>query len=89
MPTTQFDTHNFVERLKSSGIPENQAVAHKDVMIEMDFATKADLAGMKTELKAELAHVKIEIITWIAGMFLGLVVIIVALVFGALPLVLK
>ena len=69
-----FDTFEFVETLKESGIPEVQAKAMLKVQKETfkqalddTLATKADIhdvkvdiAGLRTELKADIADVRTE-----------------------------
>nr|VFK13257.1 MAG: hypothetical protein BECKLPF1236B_GA0070989_104516 [Candidatus Kentron sp. LPFa]VFK18190.1 MAG: hypothetical protein BECKLPF1236A_GA0070988_101924 [Candidatus Kentron sp. LPFa]VFK33766.1 MAG: hypothetical protein BECKLPF1236C_GA0070990_102233 [Candidatus Kentron sp. LPFa] len=104
MPTS-FDTLALYEKLKESGVPDSQAAAHSSGLNDAlaHVATKSDLREVKMDLRevkvdienlkisthADMAAMKSDIISWIVGMFLGLVVLMVAAVFGLLPLVLK
>ncbi len=73
MTTITFDTHQFVQRLKASGLDEKQAEAItnivKDANVSADLATKHDLAETKA-----------EIIKWVAGMLIAQSAVIAALV---------
>ncbi len=72
MATITLDTYKFIEKLRSSGIPESQAKAIADGIQEIDLgrvATKEDLL----ELKADL-------LKWIVPIMLGQAALIAALV---------
>lgn len=78
MTTITFDTHRFVQRLKESGIAENQAEAiteaFKEAHGEAEVATKRDVELIRndlreTELKLEvkLAETKSDLVRWVVG----------------------
>ncbi|MEO5372662.1 MAG: CCDC90 family protein [Alphaproteobacteria bacterium] len=73
MTTITFDTHAFIKRLTSAGMPEAQAEAVTAMVGEArdgDLAalvTRADLSTFKAELKAELAETKAELMKWMTG----------------------
>lgn len=75
MNALTFDTHAFIKRLISSGMPEAQAETVSDLVKETQensintLATKADLKEETAPLKAELLLVK-----WMVGFTLALVV---------------
>nr|VFK15227.1 MAG: hypothetical protein BECKLPF1236B_GA0070989_10742 [Candidatus Kentron sp. LPFa] len=56
MATTTFDTLRFVKTLQESGVPDIQAEAisraFKDAQHESEFATKADIREIKSEIHA-------------------------------------
>ena len=62
MATITFDTLKFVERLKAAGVPESQAKAEAEALVEamgtMELATKSDLREMEARLIGELKLVK-------------------------------
>jgi hypothetical protein len=62
MATITFDTLKFVERLKAAGVPESQAKAEAEALVEamgtMELATKSDLREMEARLTGELKLVK-------------------------------
>ncbi len=45
---------------------------------EEHYATKADVADLKTELKSDIANSKAQIIMWVAGLQLASIGIIIA-----------
>ena len=73
MATITFDTLKFVEKLKSGGIPEDQAKAiseaFRDSSGEADLITKMDLQIELAPLRADL-----HLIKWMLGILLGGVV---------------
>nr|VFJ91121.1 MAG: hypothetical protein BECKH772A_GA0070896_1002716 [Candidatus Kentron sp. H]VFJ91970.1 MAG: hypothetical protein BECKH772B_GA0070898_1002315 [Candidatus Kentron sp. H]VFJ98813.1 MAG: hypothetical protein BECKH772C_GA0070978_1002516 [Candidatus Kentron sp. H] len=73
MSAVPFDTHRFVETLRDAGVPERQAVAHKDALGEASFATKADLR--ETEQR-----IKVELIKWMIGLALAQTALVVGLI---------
>lgn len=55
--TIVFDTHEAVHQLTAAGVPERQAEAHVRLqaqLIEQNFATTADIEGLKRETKADI-----------------------------------
>jgi Holliday junction resolvase-like predicted endonuclease len=76
--TVTFDTLKFVEKLKSAGLPEEQAKAISEAF--RDASGEADLVT-KQDLQIELAAVRadINLIKWMLGILLG----------GVMALVLK
>ena len=76
MVSIVFDTHAFVKRLTSVGMPEEQAEALADEqarLLDERLATKADLRETEARLKA-------DILKWMFGALLGQTAVIVALV---------
>ena len=73
MTTITFDTHQFVQRLKASGLDELQAEAITDIVREA--SASANLAT-----KHDLAETKADIIKWVAGMLIIQSAVIAALV---------
>ena len=71
MATITFDTHQFVQTLKASGIPEKQAEAITDAFraahSEVDVATKQDIALAVKELEVKIAETKSELVRWVVG----------------------
>jgi len=61
-----FDTHAFVKRLVSAGMPEAQAETVADAL---RGTREADLSQLvtKADLRAELAETKADIMKWIIG----------------------
>ncbi|MGD9614044.1 MAG: hypothetical protein AB7H90_12545 [Alphaproteobacteria bacterium] len=48
-----FDTLTYARKLKQAGVPEAQAEAMADAtreLLDSEFATKADIAGLKSEI---------------------------------------
>lgn len=87
MTTITFDTLELVDKLKSSGIPQEQAEAVVRVIAQAQdgLATKHDLTEVKNEIKAEM-NVRFERIDgelkinrWMLGVLLA----------GVISLVLK
>lgn len=56
MNAARFDTLKMAQRLEAAGFPHQQAraaaEAPTDALIEADFATKADIRALRTELRA-------------------------------------
>ena len=69
MSTATFDTHAAVETLREAGADEAMAEAIVSTASAAagadrgEFATKADLAGVRDELRAELAALEARL-TW-------------------------
>ena len=76
MTAITFDTLEFAEQLKASGIPDEQAKAHARVLSQAleakDLATKQDLAELEARLETRLTK-------WMIGVAGGQAVLIVAL----------
>ena len=78
MATLTFDTYDFIERLKSSGIEEGQAKAIADGLKEVNLehvATKEDIALVKQDIK----DLETRMVKWAVPMLLGQAALIVAL----------
>ena len=79
MSTITFDTYDFIERLKSSGIEETQAKAIADGLKEIDLeyvASKEDIVTVREDMK----NLEIRLLKWLIPLFLGQY----ALLFGIL-----
>ncbi|MBT8421180.1 MAG: CCDC90 family protein [Gammaproteobacteria bacterium] len=68
MAAITFDTHRFIQTLRSAGVEEKQAeafsIAFRDAQGEAELATKGDMRDVKAEmreLKAEISEVKTEV----------------------------
>ena len=67
LATVPFDTHAAVKTLTAAGASEEVAVAVVDVAQEAaaehgrNLATRADIAGLRTELRAEIAELRTEL----------------------------
>jgi len=89
-----FDTHAFIKRLMSSGMPEAQAETVSDLVKESQdstiatLATKADLCqeivALKADIGAETAPLKAELLLlkWMVGTVLVLVLGVFAKLYG-------
>ncbi len=74
MIAVAFDTHAFVKRLTSVGMPEAQAevLADEQVrLIDERLATKADIAKLEVELKTDIARLESATKTDIARLEAG------------------
>ena len=91
MTAIPFDTLKFVERLTSAGVPEPQAKAQAEALVEamggMELATKADIAAvrgdmreMEQRLNARIEAVKADMIKWVAGLLLAQAALVATLV---------
>ena len=92
MTTTTFDALGYFEKLKSAGVPEEQAKvqaaafrefsAIQDENARRELATKMDLAQTEMRLKAELSEkieaAKHEILKWLMGLIVAQTALIVA-----------
>ena len=67
MTTVSFDTLKFVETLKSSGVPEEQAKAMARAVSEAHET--ADLAT-KSDLHQAVQEAKFDLVKWIVGLAL-------------------
>lgn len=65
MATITFDTLKFAERLKASGMPEEQAKsiaeAFRDAQQETEVATRGDLKELELNMKKEIKEVELKI----------------------------
>jgi len=78
-----FDTLAYVKKLKSAGVPENQAEIQAEAfaeILEERIATKQDLKELELALKHDLANIKSEIIKWVAGMLVAQAAIVATVV---------
>ena len=83
-----FDTHEDIQELVSSGMPEAQAetvVRQRVRLLERNLATKADIAAtnanietLRQETEKLIALGKNDIIKWVLGANLGIATMIVA-----------
>ena len=87
-----FDTHEDIQELVNSGMPEPQAktvVRQRVRLLERNLATKADIEALRLETKANIdmlrqetekliALGKNDIIKWVVGANLGIAAMIVA-----------
>ena len=87
-----FDTHEDIQELVNSGMPERQAetvVRQRVRLLERNLATKADIETLRLETKANIdmlrqetekliALGKNDIIKWVIGANLGIAAMIVA-----------
>ncbi len=84
MPSSvTFDTLAYVKKLKSAGVPEEQAEVQAETFAEIfeeRIATKQDLKELELALKHDLANIKSEIIKWVAGMLVAQAAIVATLV---------
>jgi len=80
MSTITFDTHLFVKRLTTSGMPENQAEAIAEAQKEslsqaMDssLATKSDLTSATSKINDKLVILEKEVLVlkWMTGLILA------------------
>ncbi len=83
-----FDTHEDIQELVNSGMPEPQAetvVRQRVRLLERNLATKADIAAtnanietLRQETEKLIALGKNDIIKWVVGANLGIAAMIVA-----------
>lgn len=85
MTAIPFDTHSFVEKLRDAGVPNEQAVAHKDVLCDASFATKADIDGLRLEMRGMEHRIKLDMIKWMVGIAIAQTAIVVGLISNLLP----
>lgn len=93
MSSLIFDTHNFVKKLTTAGMPEAQAeilASEQANLIDNRLATKQDIAllkediaslenniEMKIDMKIESA--KSDLIKWVAGLLIAQAALVAAL----------
>ena len=78
MTAITFDTHFFIKKLTSQGMPEKQAEAVIDVIREAKeqdmnvVATKADLRELELKLEGKITEkimeTKVTLIQWMVGL---------------------
>lgn len=77
MATITFDTLKFVEKLKSAGIPEEQAKAiseaFRDASGDADLATKRDIRELELKIETRFEQIRGELtlLKWMLGILLG------------------
>lgn len=68
----RFDTLEYLETLKASGIPDEQSKAQTQALSKalefQDVATKSDLLELKGVFKSDILELKVELIKWVIGM---------------------
>jgi hypothetical protein len=82
MASAIFDTHAFVKRSTAAGMPEAQAeiLAEEQArLIDERLATKADLAGLRTDLKALEQRLKDQLTIRVGGMLAVAIAIVATL----------
>ena len=84
MTAIPFDTLKFVERLTSAGVPEPQAKAQAEALVEamggMELATKADIAAVRGDMREMEQRIKADLIKWVAGLLLAQAALVATLV---------
>ena len=83
MSSIVFDTHAFVKRLTSVGMPEEQAEALADEqakLVDERLATKADIEQLRADTKTDLALMEQRLIVRLGGMLVIAVGVVAALV---------
>lgn len=79
MATLTIDTHEFIKKLTTAGVPESQAEAIAQGLGKVNLdsvATKQDIA----ELRLEIRDVKVEMLKWLVPLLLGQIVAFAAIV---------
>jgi len=64
MATHFFDTHAYVKKLKAAGVPEVQAEAHVETLVEIvenGLATKLDIHNLRKDIKETKKELKDDI----------------------------
>jgi len=91
MNVVRFDTLEYANKLKRSGVSEEQAEgmtqAMKQVLESEDIATKQDVEKVRKEVEVvrkEVEVAKAENIKWMAGMLMTQTGILVAVVIAAI-----
>ncbi|ABN42243.1 gp37 [Sodalis phage phiSG1] len=86
MATLVFDTHAFVKKLTTAGMPEAQAeiLAQEQAnLIENRLATKVDITTLEKNIEmkfeAKIESVKSDIIKWVAGLLIAQAALVAAL----------
>ncbi|MBF0141955.1 MAG: DUF1640 domain-containing protein [Magnetococcales bacterium] len=88
-----FDTHAYIKRLRSAGVPESQAEAQAETLNRAldeaingkmaELATKGDLWQLETKLDSKIdtkiAEAKADLIKWMFGVAAGQAMFIIAI----------
>ncbi|MQQ99492.1 CCDC90 family protein [Glaciimonas soli] len=79
MPTTYFDTHEYVKKLEAAGISQDQAEAHAKALgdaMNNELVKKADLNEFRAEVKTQMTEIRgqFELLKWMMGFTLAGVV---------------
>jgi hypothetical protein len=83
MATLTFDTYAFIRTLMDVGIPESQAKAIAEGLLQIDLgkvATKEDLRALRLEIKADIHQAKGEIFKWAVPLLIGQAAVFAAIV---------
>ena len=85
MTSTTFDSLGYFEKLKSAGVPDEQArvqaaafrefTAMQDERARQELATRADLRETELRLRAEIEKMKYDLLKWQLGIGLALAAI--------------
>jgi len=69
MATITFDTLKFVEKLKSAGVPDEQAKAEVEALV----VAFSEVMGSQLAKKSDINHLESEVlvIKWMVGLVLG------------------
>jgi hypothetical protein len=62
--TIPFDTHAYVKRLTSVGVPEAQAEVHAEAIADLvndELATKKDLEQLELRVRGELRELELRL----------------------------
>jgi hypothetical protein len=92
MATAAFDTLGYFEKLKASGVPEEQAKVQVEAMQDIvrsydetsrkDLAAKGDIQSVRSgihDVRREIHEVKFELLKWMMGIAVAQIVASVAL----------
>jgi hypothetical protein len=80
MSTLTFDTLRYTKHLRAAGVPEQQAKAEAEALLDVlaeamdsSLATKADLMEVEAELRLEMAGIRGELSTikWMMGVLIA------------------
>lgn len=77
MATITFDTLKFVEKLRAAGVPEAQAKAEAEALVEAlgtaEVATVRDIERLESQMREMRAdiHGKMTLVQWMLGLLLG------------------
>lgn len=78
MTTIAFDTLEFTEQLKTSGVPDDQAKGHAKAMAHvLEQVEETRLKELAT--KRDIAELKAETIKWMFGVATGQAMFIIAI----------
>ena len=83
MTAVAFDTHAYVKRLVSAGMPEPQAEVIADEqrgLMVNELATKRDMKELEAALKRDLKEMELRLTVRLGGMMVTAVIVVAALV---------